>query len=1348
MVGPRYRILLAVGLPVLACLLQSWFWPHFRPLAWVLFYPATFVAASLTGWWGGLLATAVSAALGSYFFVLPVLNMAGPMPDAWLRVLVFVLSGVAYSLLNECLRRRAEQAGAADSDARLRRVLDHAADAVLVGDAHGRHLYVNEQACRLLGYTREELLRRTLPELAVAEDQSRAGDVLHRLRTRGQTLADLRFLRADSVEVPVEIHAMLLPDGSCFFSCRDISARLASQAALAESRRQLNMLIEHAPVALAMFDREMRYLTVSQRWQDDYGLPGRDLIGRSHYEVFPEISAFWRDVHRRALAGVVVRAEEDRFERQDGTVQWLRWEVRPWYGPEGGVGGVVIFSEDVSRRKQVELALEEERRFLKTLIDTVPDLIWLKNPDGVYLSCNRRFEAFFGASEADIVGKTDYDFVDKDLADGFRDADLAAIRGRSSQVGEETVTFATDGHQEILETIKTPMYDSQRRLIGVLGVGRNVTERRQAERDRAHQEARYRDLFDANPQPMWIYEPATLGFLAVNDATVKQYGYSREAFLQMSLRDIRDPEEVPRMEAAATNILDGVSQLGVWRHRRRDGSEMQMEITAHPMTWMGRMAVVVRATDVSERVAAEEWLRKLSQVAEQSPESVLITDTAGVIEYVNDAFVHKSGYQRHEVLGQSPRVLHSGRTPASAYASLQAALAAGESWRGEFYNRRKDGSEYVDFAIVTPIRQSDGRITHYVSVQEDITEKKLLNEELERHRHHLEELVDLRTAALAVAKAQAEAANVAKSAFLANMSHEIRTPMNAIIGFALMLKRGSPSPEQVDYIEKIASAGSHLLSIINDILDLSKIEAGKLTLEQADFSLGSVLGHVRSLVGATAQAKGLRIEVDYDDVPHVLHGDQTRLRQALLNYAGNAVKFASQGTIWLRARLLEAHGDRLLVRFEVQDEGIGIAADRVPSLFRAFEQADASTTRRYGGTGLGLAITRRLAGLMGGEVGVQTEEGVGSTFWFTAQLQRGTLPVAQETEVSGGEDEAVLRLRATRGRVLLAEDDAINQQVTLAMLEPTGLHVDVADNGLKALERAASTEYDLILMDVQMPEMDGLEATRAIRAIAGRQDTPILAMTANAFEDDREQCLAAGMNDFIVKPVDPAVLLSTLATWMAVQGKYLPSGADVQAEMPAVSRVERLRRQLQGIAGLDLDGALRLLRGNVPALWRLLRQFARQYPAPPEPPTLQWAHALKGSAGNLGLRLLQADAARLEAALRGGRDDEARALAEQLHDGLIALTHAVAMIGEEALEGHPADPVRARAILIELLGLLAVSDFRASQLYDSHAGLLRATCPCLQRDALEQAMRAYDFHRASEAASVLLEALPDTGASS
>ncbi|MFA7292747.1 MAG: PAS domain S-box protein [Rhodocyclaceae bacterium] len=554
--------------------------------------------------------------------------------------------------------------------------------------------------------------------------------------------------------------------------------------------------------------------------------------------------------------------------------------------------------------------------------------------------------------------------------------------------------------------------------------------------------------------------------------------------------------------------------------------------------------------DLSEIKAKDDELRKLSLAVEQSPASIVITDVEARIIYANPAFTRVSGYAGAEAAGQNPRILQSGRTPKTTYDDMWATLTRGAVWRGELINKRKDGTEYIEKATISPVSQEDGRITHYLAIKEDITEQKRIARELEAYRTHLEEVVTQRTYELAEARDVAEQASRAKSTFLANMSHEIRTPMNAITGFVHLLAKSLLDESQREKLAKIDHASRHLLRIINDVLDLSKIESGKLVLESRRFSPAEVLATVGTMIRDAAQLHGVEVTIVADTLPTRVLGDETRLRQALLNFAANAVKFTPQGKILITGEVVSRDAGVCQLKFSVIDTGIGIAADALPRLFQPFEQADTSITRQHGGTGLGLAISRYLAELMGGEVGVESQLGKGSTFWLTGCFAE--VDELDELSADAGIAQAAvasvadyLRRQHASAAILLVEDDEVNSEVALELLAGVGLSADTAGDGALALAAAAARHYDLILMDVQMPVMDGLQATAAFRALEAYRQTPILALTANAFDEDQTRCLAAGMNDFISKPINPDVLYEKVLYWLS------RGGAETSLDSPA-----------------------------------------------------------------------------------------------------------------------------------------------------------------------------------------------------
>jgi two-component system sensor histidine kinase/response regulator len=990
------RLALAVVIPLVTCGLQWAFWDVLSPYVWLLFFPAVFFSAALTGLQGGITATVVSMILIWYVFLPPRFMFAVDKPHSLVPVIVFVGTSICFSLFSEHLRRLNRSLAAREGDARLRKVLDGAADAVFIADPGGRVIYANQQASALLGYEVAELLQLGNRDLMPAAEIARVATERQALRERGQVRAEIRLRRKDGSEVPVEVNATILPDGNVFGSCRDISEIIKARRALQQSERLFHAAFEAGLDAVTISRLgDGSYIEVSQAFHDVLGYTRDEVIGRTSADL-----DIWADAaDRRRLIEALQREgkcpnQEFRFRKKSGALMWGLMSA------------------------------------------TVMEL------DGV--AC-------------------------------------------------------------------------------ILAVTRDITDVRQAQDE------------------------------------LERHRSQLEQLVQERTAELQD---------ANGKLLD---------------TQFAMDAVGIAIHW--------------------------------------VDGDSGRFLYVNKIAAEALGYTVAEMLGRSVWDIDPN-VDRARFARLIARLRREQLLQFESTNRCKDGRIIPVEVIIHYQGGKTAAQERCIAFLTDISRRK----ETER--------------ALVHAKEAAEAANIAKSAFLANMSHEIRTPLHVIIGLGHLLRREVDDPVQMERLGQLCASSDHLLAVVNDVLELSKIDAQRLTLDQRDFKLTAVVDKVVRMIEGRVQEKGLTLSTDL--APQLrdvaLNGDALRLAQVLINLCDNAVKFTDLGAVRFSIKRLQENADAVTLRFAVEDTGIGIAPAQQAKVFQPFVQVDSSPTRERGGTGLGLAISQRIVALMGGTIQVESCLGAGSTFSFELTLPRAgaVLPTAAEAPAVSTETDFYGR------RILFAEDHPLSQEILLEMLENLGCVVDVASDGVEAVASAQQRDYDLILMDVQMPIMDGFAATRAVRALPRHRATPIIALTANAFGEDRQRCLDAGMNGHIGKPVTPSSLAAALAQW-------LPNAAVTVAAAAAPSCENALSRALARIPGLVVGRAWRSSPQQLANYCVQLDRFIAMHS--PDMARLRRhldageleaaggvAHSLQGIAGMLGARRIASLASEIVQGLRTNAD--------------------------------------------------------------------------------------------------------------
>jgi len=643
------------------------------------------------------------------------------------------------------------------------------------------------------------------------------------------------------------------------------------------------------------------------------------------------------------------------------------------------------------------------------------------------------------------------------------------------------------------------------------------------------------------------------------------------------------------------SIIDFITKTGKpttfsYRVMRPDGAVRILHAQGEAVVNEKGEAVKLVGTgqDVTERMQEQE-MENLATAATKSFNSVIITDSHGKIEWVNEGFTILTGYTLDELKNTHGEALRHGYETgiSESMEYFRKVIKTKEPVTYESKNYSKNNKEYWTITTLTPVLDENGKVKRIIAIDSDITLRKRMEEDLVQANKIAEYSLMKGNKALnelTKAKKQLEESVRVKEQFLANMSHEIRTPMNAIVGFTELLLKTSLSNDQQQYIDAIHTSGENLIVIINDILDFSKIQSGKIPLERIEFSVSQIISTLTELMLPKSVEKKIKLSKSIDNrIPQRLIGDPTRLNQVLLNLVGNAIKFTQKGEVKVSVELLNEENDFVSVRFTVSDTGIGIPQDKLSTIFDAFTQATNDTTRKYGGTGLGLAIVKQLIEIQGGEINVESREKEGSVFSFTLVYRKSTTEAkVPDSKIENSELNTIKELS-----VLLVEDNALNQLLAKKVLTDWGWTVDIAENGLIAVEKAGKHNYDIVLMDIQLPEMDGYEATRYIRTKLQppKSRVPIIAMTAHAISGEEEKCIEAGMNDYISKPFNTRKLYMKIASVLNVQNQDI----SITMETPATNGNEHGRH-------IDLSYLQKLANGSNEFIQQMITLFIEQTP--------------------------------------------------------------------------------------------------------------------------------------------------------
>jgi PAS domain S-box-containing protein len=1027
------------------------------------------------------------------------------------------------------------EAALKESNILLRSILESTPDFIVVKDCQGVYYTLNSSSANFLGKTVEEIIGKDdtevfPPEVAsaiMAKDrqiiETGVGVTYEEELSNGKSQGTYLTSKAPWRDTHGNILGIIAITRNISDVYDELRLRKQAEEDLHQSNTLLRSILESTPDFIVVKDCQGRHVALNSNLANFMGKPIEEIIGKDDTELLPLDAALAIMAKDRQ---VIATGKSETYEEEvsNGNISGTFLTTKaPWRDTQGNILGIIATTRNISDRKQAEEDLRESNTLLRSILESTPDFIFVKDCQGRYVAVNSNLANCMGISIEEMIGKDDTEIFSPDIGREIIAKDQRIMAADNSVTFEEEVSHGITSGTFL--TTKAPWRDTHGNILGIIGITRNISDRKQAEIALQQSEERFRKLIEATAQIIWDTK-AEGKFVTEQPQWSAFTGQSFEELKGSGWLNAVHPEDQPHTTKIWLNAFNNQILYEVeHRLRRYDGEYRYMSVRAVPVLnqdnsireWLGVH------TDITERKQAEIKLQQTLEILDSASDSIIIRDMDDRIVYWNKGAEILYDWKRKEVIGQYIHTFLETVFPIPVETILSEFLQQGH-WQGELHHTTRDDRHIIVASRWTLQRDANGQPYNQLEINTDITERKQIE------------------IALTKAKEAAETASHAKSEFLANMSHELRTPLNGILGYAQILQRSKYlNEDERSRIDVIYQCGSHLLTLINDILDLSKIEAQKVELMTSDFHFPAFLQGVAEMCRIRAELKGIHFHYQLaSELPVGIRADEKRLRQVLINLLSNAIKFTDAGSVTFTI----SYASEGKIRFEVRDSGIGIPQEKLQAIFQPFEQAG-DRRRQTEGTGLGLAISKRIVELMDSTIQVQSEIGIGSIFWFEASL-----PEAEEWVKTSQADDygQIIGIKDRRPKVLVVDDKWENRSVINNLLTPIGFEVTEANDGEAGWQKILEFQPDLVITDLLMPELDGFELIGRIRQSKDFRNIIIIVSSASVFESDQHRSIEAGGNDFLPKPVQAIALFQKLRHYLNLEWLYEERTTDNQLD--------------------------------------------------------------------------------------------------------------------------------------------------------------------------------------------------------